>query len=444
MDVDGFRDVLRPLFAGRDVILTGGVVQGHAGQVRALRDLGSGRCLVIGGRGTGPAPEDAEVVLVDAAAADMVEEIRFWERFHDDPPPEVRTTLDRFDPEGQALLLLAPFDTARIMAGRPSWGARPATWTALEDKTRVDDLCDAAGVRRPPSEVVPVERDALRAAAARLDAGAGTVWAGDASAGFNGGAVCVHWVRDEADAEVALAGLTGRCLRARVAPFLEGVPCSIHGFVTGDGVAAFRPVELVTLRAPAPPRLRYAGTSTVWDPDPADREAMREVARRVGEALRRAVGFRSFFTVDGVLTVDGFRPTEVNPRFGAGLAYVASAAPDLPLALLHRAVIAGAVDPAAADLEALVLPGADATRAAASWVVVPGPTVEAVEEVDLGEGVRVEVGPSAMGRFVRVVFDVDALPAGRPVAPAAAAALMAADARFGLGLGPLEPAVAVR
>jgi hypothetical protein len=30
------------------------------------------------------------------------------------------------------------------------------------------------------------------------------------------------------------------------------------------------------------------------------------------------------------------------------------------------------------------------------------------------------------------------------VAPAAAAALMAADARFGLGLGPLEPAVAVR
>jgi hypothetical protein len=156
------------------------------------------------------------------------------------------------------------------------------------------------------------------------------------------------------------------------------------------------------------------------------------------------VGFRSFFTVDGVLTTDGFRPTEVNPRFGAGLAYVASAAPELPLVLLHRAAIAGAVDPVAADLEALVLPGADATRAAASWVVVPGPPVEAVEEADLGEGVRVEVGPSAMGRFVRVVFDVDALPAGRPVAPAAAAALMAADARFGLGLGPLEPAVAVR
>lgn len=446
MDAEGYRELLRPLFAGRRVILTGGVVQGHAGQVRALRDLGSGRCLVIGGSGTGPAPaeEDAEVVVVEVAAPDMVEEIRAWERLHADPPPEVRHALDRFDPDGEALLLLAPFDTARTVAGRPSWGARPPSWTALEDKTRVDGLCDDAGVARAPSEVVPVEPEALRAASARLDAGAGTVWSGDASAGFNGGAVCVHWVRDDGDADLAVAALAGRCRRARVAPFLEGVPCSVHGFVTGDGVAAFRPVELVTLRAPSPPRLRYAGTSTVWDPEPADREAMRDVVRRLGEALRREVGFRSFFTVDGVLTTDGFRPTEVNPRFGAGLAYVASAAPELPLVLLHRAAIAGAVDPAAADLEALVLPGADATRAAASWVVVPGPPVEAVEEADLGEGVRVEVGPSAMGRFVRVVFDVDALPAGRPVAPAAAAALMAADARFGLRLGPLEPAVAVR
>jgi hypothetical protein len=77
-------------------------------------------------------------------------------------------------------------------------------------------------------------------------------------------------------------------------------------------------------------------------------------------------------------------------------------------------------------------------------VAVPGPSVDAPVEEALGEGVRVEIGPSALGRFVRVLFDVAALPAGRPVAPAAAAALMEADRRFGFGLGPLEPAVAVR
>jgi hypothetical protein len=445
MDVEGYRELLRPLFAGRRVILTGGVVQMHAAQVRALRELGSDRCLVIGGSGTGPRPDedDADVVVLDVAAPDMVQEIRAWERIHEDPPREVRSALDRFDPDGEALLLLAPFDTQRTVAGRPSWGARPPAWTALEDKLRVDDLCDRAGVARPPSEVVLVDPAALRAAADRLDAGDGTVWAGDASAGFNGGAVCVHWVRDDRDAEAAVAALTGRCRRARVTPFLEGIPCSIHGFVTGDGVAAFRPVELVTLRAPAPPRLRYSGTSTVWDPEPADREAMRTVARQIGEVLRDEVGYRSFFTVDGVLTADGFRPTEINPRFGAGLAYVGTALAELPLALLHRAAIAGAVDPPAADLEALVLPAADATRTAATWVVAPGQT-DAVQEEVLGEGVRVEVGPSAMGRFVRVVFDVGALPPGRPVAPAAAAALLEADRRFGFGLGPLEPAVAVR
>jgi hypothetical protein len=446
MDVEGYRELLRPLFAGRRVILSGGVVQGAAGQVGALRDLGAERCLVIGGRGTGAFPDeaDAEVVVVDLPAADMVEEIRAWERLHAEPPPEVCAALDRYDPDGGALLLLPPFDTARLVAGRSAWGARPPSWTALEDKTTVDGLCDRAGVARPPSEVVDVDPELLRAAADRLDAGAGTVWAGDASAGFNGGAVCVHWVRDEADAAAAAAALTGRCRRARVTPFLEGVPCSIHGFVTGDGVAVLRPVELVTLRAPTAPRLRYAGTSTVWDPEPADREAMRDVARRIGGALRAEVGYRAFFTVDGVLTAEGFRPTEVNPRFGAGLLGMRDALPDLPLPLLHRAAIAGAIDPPAADLEAVLLPAADATRSAAAWLVVPGPPVDHPEEAELGEGVRVELGPSAMGRFVRVVFDAAALPPGRPVGPAAAAALAQADVRFGLGVGPLEAAVAVR
>jgi hypothetical protein len=352
--------------------------------------------------------------------------------------------LDRFDVDGDGLLLLTPFDTAKTVAGRPSWGARPPEWTAFEDKTKADGLCDRAGVERAPSEVVPVDLAALRDAAARLDAGAGTVWAGDARDGFNGGAVCVHWVRDDDDAEAAVTALAPRCGTARVAPFLEGVPCSIHGFATGDGVAALRPVELVTLRSPSRPHLRYAGTATVWDPPPEDREAMRDVARRIGELLKAEVGFRSFFTVDGVLTAEGFRPTEVNPRFGAGLLGYAAGVPDLSLGLLHRAAIAGAVDPVAADLEALLVPAADATRVAASWMAVPARQIEDEGEAELPGGTTVQVGPGPMGAFVRVTFDVSSLPAGRSVAPAAVAALQVADERFDLGIGPLEPAVPVR
>ena len=446
MDVDGYREQLRTLFAGRRVVLTGGAAQGHVAQVRALRDLGSDRCLVVGGRGTGPLPpeEDADVVLVDVSAPDMVAEIRTWDRLHAAPPPHVVEALDRFDPDGEGLLLLTPFDTDKTVAGRRPWGARPPAWTAFEDKTVADALCDRAGVARPPSEVVPVDLRALGGAAARLDAGAGTVWAGDARDGFNGGAVCVHWVRDDGDAEAAAAALAPRCGTARVAPFLEGVPCSIHGFATGDGVAVFRPVELITLRSAQRPHLRYAGTATVWDPAADDREAMRDAARRIGSVLRAEVGLRGFFTVDGVLTADGFRPTEVNPRFGAGLLGYAASVPDLSLPLLHRAAIAGAIDPTAADLEALLVPAADATRVAASWMAVPGRRVDDEGEAELPGGTTVQVGPGPMGAFVRVTFDLQSLPAGEPVAPAAAAALGVADERFDLGIGPLEPAVPAR
>ena len=88
------------------------------------------------------------------------------------------------------------------------------------------------------------------AAAGRLDRGAGTAWAGDARQGFHGGAFGLRWVKAEEDVAEAVAFLAARCDRVRVMPFLEGIPCSIHGVVFPRGAATFRPVEMVTLRRP--------------------------------------------------------------------------------------------------------------------------------------------------------------------------------------------------
>jgi hypothetical protein len=77
-------------------------------------------------------------------------------------------------------------------------------------------------------------------------------------------------------------------------------------------------------------------------------------------------------------------------------------------------------------------------------MAVPGRRIEDEGEAELPGGTRIQVGPGPMGAFVRVTFDVPSLPAGRSVAPAAVAALGVADARFDLGIGPLEPAVPVR
>src|SRR6266702_3682716 len=95
---------------------------------------------------------------------------------------------------------------------------------------------------------LPATGEAMLAAARRMDQGLGTVWSGDTREGVNGGAVYVRWVRDEWDAAEAVAFFTIHCDRARVVPFIEGVPCSIHGLVLADGVAVLRPVAMNTLR----------------------------------------------------------------------------------------------------------------------------------------------------------------------------------------------------
>ena len=168
----------------------------------------------------------------------------------------------------------------------------------MEDKVVVDAFWDRAGVDRQPSRVVPLDETAR--VASEVDRGDGTVWAADAREGFHGGATQTYWVRDDASLARALEGLRPVCDSVRVMPFLEGIPCSIHGIVLPDGVAVLRPVEMVTLRREHD--FVYAGCATYWDPEPAVREQMRAVARlRWAARLRDEVDFRGTFTVDGVV-----------------------------------------------------------------------------------------------------------------------------------------------
>jgi hypothetical protein len=453
-------EVLRPVFAGRKVVLTGGPLAALTGLCRRLRDLGAARPFLLAtGMGTGevPAADEAEWRVVEVRAPDVVAEIRAAMRMLERPPREVVEALDRWDPERRALVLSPMFNELREIAGRRVYGPRRAEWRRLEDKVVVDALWDELGVTRAPSEVVAADPAALRAAARRLDRGGGTAWAGDASQGFSGGAWCLRWVRGEEDVAEAAAYLGERCDRVRVMPFLEGIPCSIHGVVYPDGVAAFRPVEMVTLRRPGASRLRYAGAATFWDPPQPDREAMRALARRVGAGLRERVGYRGAFTVDGVLAAEGFLPTELNARIGAGLSMMTGDLPDLPVALLDRVLIEG--EPlalAADDLERQVLAAADRTRAGGAWTVTEA-TTDTTNELPVvfeGGGCRpadgqpadgvLWFGPSGVGGFVRLALDPDRVPAGPSVAPRAVAAFALADRRFGTGIGPLEPARAVR
>ena len=304
---------------------------------------------------------------------------------------------------------------------------------------------------------MPASAGALRRAARQLDAGTGTVWSGDASEGLNGGGLYVRWVRsgDGGAADDAASFLAAHCRRARVMPFLEGIPCSIHGLVFHDGVAVLRPVELITLRRPQRPGaetgqsagLLYAGTATFWDPAPDDREEMRAVARRVGEGLRERIGFRGAFTVDGVMTAEGFRPTELNPRAGAGLAPIGAALPTLPLQLLHVAARDDAgLDARPVELERLVVEASDGARRGAAYTAVEARFTETTTHRIVYDGTTCRVagdgepadatvilGPSNVGGFVRIAPDPDRTPR-RPVARAARRRRVRVDRR-GVGHG---------
>jgi hypothetical protein len=452
---------LRQFYGGRKLILTGAPLATLRATGRMVRSLGAARpFLLAAGLGTGPLPsdEEGERYVLRLSAPDIVSETRAIMSLLADLPPAALAALDRYDPDRQALVLSPPVNELRTIAGRRVYAPRRPSWRRLEDKTVIDELWDAHGIRRPPSEVVPATDEALRSAARRLDQGFGTVWAGDNREGVNGGGVYVRWVRDRRDAAEAAAFLSVRCDRARVVPFIEGVPCSIHGLVLPDGVAALRPVEMVTLRPAGSNRLVFAGAATFWDPPEADREAMRRVAAVVGAALRDRVGYLGAFTVDGVLGEDGFLPTELNTRYGAGLMVMADGREDLPLWLLNLALVEGEpLGIGSAVLEADVLERADRHRSGAVWTVTHrAPAISRQRPVAFSAGGcrfarpgeqpagTLWFGPSNVGGFLRLALDPARIPVGPPVAPLAVDAFALADQRLATSIGPMFPAVPVR
>ncbi|MEZ4473929.1 MAG: hypothetical protein R3F60_24700 [bacterium] len=456
-DAAWYRDLIAHRIAGRPWICATDVVVTAATAATQLLELGASRVLAIGGsRGTGalPDPEVVPQIELGTTAPDMMSAIRAAEAALAAVPPEVQARIDAFDPAGEARVITALFSSGAPVGGRAVYGARPAAWQALEDKTVIDDFWDAAGVRRAPCAVV-TPADLPRAAAA-LDRGAGTVWSGDSREGFNGGASYLRWVRDDAQAADAKAFFADHCDRVRLMPFLEGVPCSIHGIALPGHIVALRPCEMVVFRVPGQATFAYAAAATFWDPPAEHRDAMRAIARRVGAHLQATVAYRGAFTVDGVLTRDGFLPTELNPRYGAGLGVMAAGMPDLPLYLLHLAIAEGEpVDFRPHDLEALLLDVADRERRGMGHRLVKRPitdqrAVEVTRGADgwrpVAEGepaqARLSLGPSPVGGFLRAVLD-PSTPPSAPAAPRIAELLTWASDHWDLDVGPLEAAVDV-
>ena len=444
---------LGAVYGSRSWLVASDVLQGAGRTVRRLRAWGAPQCFAIAARmGVGdlPQPEDWEHRVLGLPNAPMMEAIHSAENALRDLPREVIDAVDAFDPQRAARVIGTIVSDGRPVAGRAFWGARPRSWRELEDKVLVDRLWDACGIPRMDSEVVAVDHAALRAAHRRLDRGAGTVWAGDATKGFHGGGAYTFPVRSETEAARATEALAKQCVRARVMPYLEGIPCSIHGIVFPDHVVVLRPAELLVLRHAATGRFVYCRADTFWDPPTATRASMREAARTAGTMLRQSMGYRGAFTIDGVATGEGFRPTELNPRVGAALALMDA---DFPFSFLHDALVEGvafATDPIA--LETSLVARADAARRANIAFFAEVPIASAnlpirfdhgawseVERADDADGV-LTMGPGPTGSVLTLVIDPDHASVGTSLAPRVAILADFVDRKFGVGIGPLVPA----
>ena len=454
-----YATLLRPLFEGRKFILAGGSVTGVASRAHALDALGAAPpfLLAFGEEAVDlPCTEVARLHVFDIEARNLVDQLQTEEATLRNLPGNVEAMIDRWDPDRSARALCEPGEVSTV-AGRKTYAARKPAWTAL-DKTVIDEFWDGAGVHRAPSRVVAADHHELIAAAAGLDQGLGTVWAADVRSGILGGAVGLRWVRPGDDGSAAADSLRQIADRVRVMPFLEGIPVSIHGIVFHGGVAVFRPVEMIVLRPTEGDRLLYAGCSSWFDPPTGDREAIRGTARRVGQALRERVDYRGAFTVDGVLSSDGFVPTELNPRAGAGLGVLVAGMADFPFKPLCWAV---AEDERLAFrpelLERSVLDNADRNRGSGGSIVTDM-TLDARVTFDLvrdgteyrealaGElpVAKLVAGPNPIGGFLSLSLVPDRNRPGMPTAPEMCRALRFSDRRLGTRFGPLEAATDVR
>lgn len=355
-----------------------------------------------------PSPERGPTALATAFLGSM-----------QDPPATVQRLLDRCDPERTAEVISGPLADpfGRMLAQRARFGPREPAWIALEDKTTIDPVFDALGVPHPESVTCAAGDAATQAAA--LDRGAGTIWA---TSGIHGGATGLHWVR-RGDPHPEVRG------RVRIATFVPGLPCSVHGLVLADEVVVTGPMRILCYarQTPTGQRIHFGGVSSLLDADPAP---LRALARQTGIGLRRRFGYRGMFGLDGVLGAEGFVATELNARISLGSGTATAGLEGLHLMLLAMVACS---DPTLARVPGLQEAvdahlAAEPRQSVLSMAVTDGPC----GALDI-RGAAVRVRSMGADRLLTATLTADHTPAD------VSAILMEADETFGMGLGPLVP-----
>ncbi|WP_213455794.1 hypothetical protein [Rhizomonospora bruguierae] len=350
--------------------------------------------------------------------------------------------LDRFDSDRRAWLVVTdPLDPP-VLGSRRHLGGKHPSWAMFEHKSTVDALWDAIGLARAESIVFDQPGRLLSGG---QFAGVGGVASSQrrGAAPSAGGGDVRRWT----GGRQPHAG--HERLRVRLLPALRGTPCRLHGLVLPEATVAFPPLELLVPHRPDDGVYLCAGA---WPlPDPAGLIAQ---TRWLGDRLRDRLAYRGGFSVDGILTRNGFRPTDLNTRITS----VFEALPPMVRVAAHTAAIVAranlpGVDGCASERwfgqvfdepEELVLrlPAPQSANAAELGVRWNGSVLEPAARG--GHHGVIELNQGARGMVASIRLHRTHLPADVVLQRVAVAALAAADRLLGTGFGRLEPPRAAR
>jgi hypothetical protein len=179
---------------------------------------------------------------------------------------------------------------------------------------------------------------------------------------------------------------------------------------------------------------------------------MRQLARRLGQHLATEFGYRGAYGIDGVMTVEGFRVTELNPRLSGGMTRLGRAIPEAQLELVQlNALLGRDIGITAAAYEEKVTRLADQTRFVDAMAISKTLDSRSSFEVPVTVGVdRLEVagadddvigavtrGPSPMGTYIRLTTLPGVIALGDRAAPLSVLLHEFADRMWDTGFGEL-------
>ncbi|WP_203907164.1 hypothetical protein [Rhizocola hellebori] len=345
---------------------------------------------------------------------------------------------DRFDPQRLAALITPdPLDPPAA-GSRRRLGRRRPMWRLCEDKGVVDAIWAQLGMPYPRSVLADGGHD-VAALGAMVDAGDGAVCAVQrAGAAPTSGAEGMWWWQGDRIPDLTVS----RHHRLKVMQLVPGVPTRLHGIVFTNVVVAFPPMEVVTLPRPQSGTFLCCGAVGGL----ADDQNLRRLTYEIGSGLSARLGYRGAFSVDGLMSADGFLPTDLNTRLTSAME--AAAAPirvQIQAANvvaregcnLHDVEWLGGLAESAFSGDSVTIYGAANRANTASNVAVRWAGSELVAaDPDLAHG-QIRLEPSLRGWTLTACLRRDYLPSKPYAGPVAPKVFEFADRLLGTDFGSL-------